>query len=88
MHSILALILGVTPSDMVLTAQVPGGPNPLWRNPLYQGEFIQCQSYHCDYTCSCGRDATSGGDRTDSSTQVPTVRHGWAPMAISCRARY
>jgi hypothetical protein len=30
----------------------------------------------------------SGGDRTGSSTQVPVVRHAWAPMATSYHARH
>jgi hypothetical protein len=28
----------------------------------------------------------SGGDRMDSSTQVPVIRCVWAPMAMSYRA--
>jgi hypothetical protein len=31
---------------------------------FYQGELIQCLSYHVDYACSCGGVAMSSGDRT------------------------
>jgi hypothetical protein len=55
---------------------------------FYQGMLIQCQTYHANYACSYGGVAMSGGDGMDSSTQVPVVRHAWAPVATSCRARH
>jgi hypothetical protein len=44
---------------------------------LYQGELIQCQSYHDDYVCSYGGVVTSDGDGMDSTTQVSVVRCAW-----------
>jgi hypothetical protein len=29
-----------------------------------------------------------GGDGTNSSTQVPVVRHVWVPVVTFCRARH
>jgi hypothetical protein len=55
---------------------------------FYQGEIIQCQSYHADYACPCGGVAMSSADRMDFSNQVPTVRFSWAPVAMSYHARH
>jgi hypothetical protein len=55
---------------------------------FYQGELIQCQSYHDDYVCSCGRVDMSGGDEMDSSTQVPAMWCVWTPVATSYRAMH
>jgi hypothetical protein len=73
---------------VVLTARVPDGPNPLWRNPLLQGKLIQRQSHHGDYACSIGGVAMSGDDGMDSSSQIPAVRCTWVPMAMSCHDRH
>jgi hypothetical protein len=55
---------------------------------FYQGELIRCQSYHGDYTCSCGRVAMLGIDGMDSSTRVSIARCAWVHVAMSYRARH
>jgi hypothetical protein len=54
---------------------------------FYQGELIQCHSYHSDYACSCGEVSMPGGDGMDSNTQVPAIRCAWAPVVMSYHAR-
>jgi hypothetical protein len=51
----------------VLTVQVPGGLDLVWRTLPLSGELIRCESYHADYVYSHGGVAMSGGDSTDSS---------------------
>jgi hypothetical protein len=67
----------------VLTVQVPGGPDLLWRTPPLSGELIRCQSDHGDYACSHGGVAMSCGDGMDSSSQVSTTRCTWVPVVMS-----
>jgi hypothetical protein len=52
---------------------------------FYESIFIQCQSYHDNYVCSYGGVAMSGGDGTDSGTQVPTIRRAclWPRLVIA-----
>jgi hypothetical protein len=71
------------PSDVVLTARSLMDRIPYGEAHFYQGELIRCQSYHGNYACSCSEVAMSGGDETDSSTQVSVVRSVWAPVAMS-----
>jgi hypothetical protein len=52
----------------VLTVQVPGGPDLLWRTPPLSGELIQCQSFHGNYAYLRGGVAMSGSDRSGSTT--------------------
>jgi hypothetical protein len=66
----------------VLIVRVSGEPDLLWRTSFLSGEFIRCQSDHSDYVYSRDGVALSGGDGTDSSTQVPVARHAWAPMIM------
>jgi hypothetical protein len=40
-------------------------------------------SYHCDYACSCGGAAMSGGDGMDPSTRLSFVWCVWVPAAMS-----
>jgi hypothetical protein len=49
---------------------------------------IQRQSYHGDYACSFGGAAMSDTVRTNSCTEVPTVRHAWVPAAMSYHATH
>jgi hypothetical protein len=49
---------------------------------FYQGEFIQCQSYHDDYAYSCDEVAMSDEDGMDLSTRVPAVRCAWTHVAM------
>jgi hypothetical protein len=74
--------------DVVLTIWVLAGPNLCGEGRFYQGMLIQRQSYHGDYACSLNRVAMSDDDGIDSSTQVPTARHAWAPVATSYHARH
>jgi hypothetical protein len=55
---------------------------------MYQGMLILYQSCHVDCAYPCGRVAMSDGDGTTSSTQVPTVKCTWVPVAVSCCARH
>jgi hypothetical protein len=55
---------------------------------FYQGVLIHYQSYDGDYACSLSRVAMSNGDRTYSSTRVPTSRDAWASVATSYCARH
>jgi hypothetical protein len=59
-----------------------GKPAPMARG----GGVIRCQGDHDAYACSLGGVAMSGGDGTDSSTQVPSDRCTWVPVAMSYHA--
>jgi hypothetical protein len=48
---------------------------------FYHGKLIQRQSHHGGSYVGV---AMSGGNETDFSTQVPTVRCEWVPVALSC----
>jgi hypothetical protein len=73
----------------VLTVWVPALLNLLHGvNHFYQGILIPCQSHHGAYACIPSRAVVSGGDVTDSNNWVHVVRHVWAPIATSCRARW
>jgi hypothetical protein len=50
--------------------------------------LILCQSYHDDYAYTCGRVAMSDSDGIASSTQVPTIRCAWVPVAVPCCAKH
>jgi hypothetical protein len=67
----------------VLTVQVPGGSDLVWRILSLPGEIIQCQSYPDNYACSCGRVVMSDDDGTNSSTRVSVARRVWMHMVMS-----
>jgi hypothetical protein len=73
---------------VVLTVQLPGRPNLRGEARFYWDMLIHHQSYHGDYACFYGGVVVSGGDGTDSSTQVPAVRHAWVTVATSYRTRH
>jgi hypothetical protein len=50
--------------------------------------LILRQSYHGDYAYPCGRVAMLDDDGMTSSTQVPTVKCVWVPVAVSCHTRH
>jgi hypothetical protein len=66
----------------VLIVRVSGEPDLLWRTPSLSDEFIRCQSDHDDYVYSRDGVALSGGDGTDSTTQVSVARHVWVAMIM------
>jgi hypothetical protein len=75
--------------DVVLTAQVPDGSNPLWRSlPFTRACLSDVRVIVAIYACSFGGVAMSDYDGTDSSTQVPTVMCVWVPVAVSYHARH
>jgi hypothetical protein len=55
---------------------------------LYHIMLILRQSYHGDYAYPCGRVAMLDDDGMTSSTQVPTVKCVWVPVAVSCHTRH
>jgi hypothetical protein len=52
----------------VLTVQVPGGLDLIWRTPPLSDEFVRCQSYDDDYAYLHGGVDMSGSDGMGSSS--------------------
>jgi hypothetical protein len=71
-------------SISVLTVRVVRGLGLSWRSlPSWSGPIL-CQSRHDPYVCSSRNGTTlPGGDRMDSSSQVPAVRPAWEPVFTS-----
>jgi hypothetical protein len=74
----------------VWKARVPDGPNLSWGNPPLLrggGGLIRRQGNHGDYACLRGGIAMLDDDGTGSSTQVPSARCAWIPVATSYHVR-
>jgi hypothetical protein len=69
---------------LVLTVQIPCGPDLSWRTLPLSGELIRCQSNDDVYEYSRGGVAISGGDGADISSRVPIARCTWELVVASC----